>query len=101
MDVNVTVCRHICSVRYNSLSEPLQRRGETLEAWQVLFQFYRDLEEEVAWLSDRLPSITAKDWGSSLSSTQQLLHKHQVNFSDKHTNLSFIPLLRRKAVGET
>uniref|UniRef100_A0A4W6DIZ9 Spectrin beta, non-erythrocytic 5 n=1 Tax=Lates calcarifer TaxID=8187 RepID=A0A4W6DIZ9_LATCA len=63
--------------RYNSLSEPLQRRGETLEAWQVLFQFYRDLEEEVAWLSDRLPSITAKDWGSSLSSTQQLLHKHQ------------------------
>ncbi|XP_029350237.1 spectrin beta chain, non-erythrocytic 5 [Echeneis naucrates] len=64
--------------RYNSLSEPLQRRRETLEAWQVLFQFYRDLEEEVAWLSDRLPSITAKDWGSSLSSTQQLLHKHQV-----------------------
>ncbi|GLD71857.1 spectrin beta chain, non-erythrocytic 2, partial [Lates japonicus] len=63
--------------RYNSLSEPLQRRGETLEAWQVLFQFYRDLEEEVAWLSDRLPFITAKDWGSSLSSTQQLLHKHQ------------------------
>ncbi|XP_035529504.1 spectrin beta chain, non-erythrocytic 5 [Morone saxatilis] len=63
--------------RYNSLSEPLQSRRETLEAWQVLFQFYRDLEEEVAWLSDRLPSITAKDWGSSLSGTQQLLHKHQ------------------------
>ncbi|XP_029317025.1 LOW QUALITY PROTEIN: spectrin beta chain, non-erythrocytic 5 [Cottoperca gobio] len=63
--------------RYNGLAEPLQCRRETLEAWQVLFQFYRDLEEEVAWLSDRLPSITAKDWGSSLSSTQQLLHKHQ------------------------
>ncbi|XP_056249803.1 spectrin beta chain, non-erythrocytic 5 [Seriola aureovittata] len=63
--------------RYNSLSEPLQRRRETLEAWQVLFQFYRDLEEEVAWLSDRLPSVTARDLGSSLSSSQQLLHKHQ------------------------
>ncbi|XP_067336707.1 spectrin beta chain, non-erythrocytic 5 isoform X2 [Channa argus] len=63
--------------RYNSLSEPLQSRRETLEAWQVLFQFYRDLEEEVAWLTDRLPSVVAKDWGSSLSSTQQLLHKHQ------------------------
>ncbi|KAM9341571.1 spectrin beta chain, non-erythrocytic 5 [Symphorus nematophorus] len=63
--------------RYNSLSEPLQSRREILEAWQVLFQFYRDLEEEVAWLSDRLPSITAKDWGSSLSTTQQLLTKHQ------------------------
>ncbi|KAM9354795.1 spectrin beta chain, non-erythrocytic 5 [Pholidichthys leucotaenia] len=63
--------------RYNSLSEPLQSRRETLEAWQVLFQFYRDVEEEVAWLTDRLPSITAQDWGSSLSSCQQLLHKHQ------------------------
>lgn len=66
------------NVRYNSLSEPMQSRRDTLEAWQVLFQFYRDLDEEVAWLSDRLPSIAATDWGSSLSSTQQLLHKHQV-----------------------
>lgn len=72
------------TLRYNSLSEPLQRRSETLEAWQVLFQFYRDQEEEVAWLSDRLPSITAKEWGGSLSSTQQLLHKHQV-FTDTHS----------------
>ncbi|KAM6918067.1 spectrin beta chain, non-erythrocytic 5 [Lycodopsis pacificus] len=63
--------------RYNSLAEPLQSRRETLEAWQVLFQFSRDLEEEVSWLSDRLPSITAGEWGSSLSSTQQLLHRHQ------------------------
>ncbi|XP_020497621.2 spectrin beta chain, non-erythrocytic 5 [Labrus bergylta] len=63
--------------RYNSLAEPLQNRRDTLEAWQVLFQFYRDVEEEVSWLGDRLPSIMAKEWGSSLSSTQQLLHKHQ------------------------
>ncbi|KAK5886954.1 hypothetical protein CesoFtcFv8_017933 [Champsocephalus esox] len=63
--------------RYNSLSEPLLSRRETLEAWQVLFQFYRDLEEEAAWLSDRLPSITNREWGGSLSSTQQLLLKHQ------------------------
>ncbi|XP_036927334.1 spectrin beta chain, non-erythrocytic 5 isoform X2 [Acanthopagrus latus] len=63
--------------RYNSLAKPLQSRRETLEAWQVLFQFYRDLEEEAAWLSDRLPSITAKDLGSSPSGSQQLLHKHQ------------------------
>lgn len=68
----------LTSVRYNGLSWPLQRRRETLEAWQVLFQFSRDLEEEVAWLGERLPSVTTKDWGSSLSSTQQLLHKHQV-----------------------
>ncbi|XP_034530593.1 spectrin beta chain, non-erythrocytic 1 [Notolabrus celidotus] len=63
--------------RYNNLAEPLQNRRDTLEAWQVLFQFYRDVEDEVSWLGDRMPSITAKDWGSSLSGTQQLLHKHQ------------------------
>ncbi|KAL6106061.1 sptbn5 [Pungitius sinensis] len=63
--------------RYNSLAEPLQSRRETLEARQVLFQFYRDLEEEVAWLSERLPNMTSGDWGVSLSATQQLLHRHQ------------------------
>ncbi|XP_068195162.1 spectrin beta chain, non-erythrocytic 5 isoform X2 [Antennarius striatus] len=63
--------------RYNSLSEPLQSRRDILEAWQVLFQFYRDLEEEVGWLSDRMPFIAAADWGSSQSGAQQLLHKHQ------------------------
>ncbi|XP_077945298.1 spectrin beta chain, non-erythrocytic 5 isoform X2 [Gasterosteus aculeatus] len=63
--------------RYNSLAEPLQSRRDTLEARQVLFQFYRDLEEEVAWLSERLPNVTSGDWGVSLSGTQQLLHRHQ------------------------
>ncbi|XP_029973399.1 spectrin beta chain, non-erythrocytic 5 [Salarias fasciatus] len=63
--------------RYNGLSEPLQRRRELLEAWQLLFQFYRDVEEEEGWIALRLPSVSAKDCGSSLSSTQQLLHKHQ------------------------
>ncbi|KAG7215088.1 hypothetical protein INR49_011666 [Caranx melampygus] len=76
--------------RYNSLSEPLQRRRETLEAWQVLFQFYRDQEEEVAWLSDRLPSITARDWGGSLSSTQQLLHKHQAVMQEISSRASLV-----------
>lgn len=64
--------------RYNNLSGPLQGRRDILEAWQVLFQFYRDLEEEVSWLSSRLVSVVTKDLGSSLSSTQQLLHRHQV-----------------------
>ncbi|XP_076022140.1 spectrin beta chain, non-erythrocytic 5 [Genypterus blacodes] len=63
--------------RYNSLSEPLQTRRETVEAWQLLFQFYRDLEEEESWLSDRLPSVNARDCGNSLTSTQQIIQKHQ------------------------
>ncbi|CAN9501902.1 unnamed protein product [Ophioblennius macclurei] len=63
--------------RYNGLSEPLRRRRELLEAWQLLFQFYRDVEEEESWMALRLPSVTAKECGGSLSSTQQLMTKHQ------------------------
>ncbi|XP_054653046.1 spectrin beta chain, non-erythrocytic 1 isoform X2 [Dunckerocampus dactyliophorus] len=64
--------------RYNSLSQPLQSRRETLEAWQVLFQFTRDQEEELDWLRQRLTSVSSAECGGSLSSSQQLLHKHQV-----------------------
>ncbi|KAG7510030.1 spectrin beta chain, non-erythrocytic 5 [Solea senegalensis] len=75
--------------RYNGLSEPLQSRRETLEAWQVLFQFYRDLEEELAWIRDRLPCVSAKEWGSSPSGTEQLLLKHQAVMQEisRHTSL--------------
>ncbi|XP_061843662.1 spectrin beta chain, non-erythrocytic 5 [Nerophis lumbriciformis] len=64
--------------RYNSLSQPLQSRRETLEAWQVLFQFTRDQEEELDWLRQRLATVSSTDCGGSLSSSQQLLNKHQV-----------------------
>ncbi|XP_029899947.1 spectrin beta chain, non-erythrocytic 5 isoform X2 [Myripristis murdjan] len=63
--------------RFTGLSRPLQSRRETLEAWQLLFQFSRDLEEEVAWLSDRLPHAAARDWGDTLGSAQQMVKKHQ------------------------
>ncbi|XP_061631327.1 spectrin beta chain, non-erythrocytic 5 isoform X2 [Phyllopteryx taeniolatus] len=64
--------------RYNSLSQPLQSRRETLEAWQLLFQFSRDQEEELDWLRQRLTTVTSSDYGGSLTGSQQLLHKHQV-----------------------
>ncbi|KAI1895008.1 hypothetical protein AGOR_G00101700 [Albula goreensis] len=63
--------------RYNSLAEPLQARREALESWQLLFQFYRDMEDELVWIRDKLPAAFSKEWGSSLHSTQTLLKKHQ------------------------
>lgn len=68
--------------RYNSLAEPLQNRRETLESWQLLFQFYRDMEDELVWVQDKLPSASAKDWGTSLQSTQSMVKKHQVRDRD-------------------
>ncbi|KAK0147077.1 Spectrin alpha chain, non-erythrocytic 1 [Merluccius polli] len=64
--------------RYNGLAEPLLCRRETLESWQLLFQFYRDEEEELTWMTDRLSANSSTDYGNTLSSTQQLMKKHQV-----------------------
>ncbi|KAJ8377542.1 hypothetical protein AAFF_G00256380 [Aldrovandia affinis] len=63
--------------RYNSLAEPLQARREALESWQLLFQFYRDMEDELIWIRDRLPFAFSQDWGSSPHSTLSLVKKHQ------------------------
>ncbi|XP_017558803.1 spectrin beta chain, non-erythrocytic 5 isoform X2 [Pygocentrus nattereri] len=64
--------------RYNGLAEPLQTRRETLESWQLLYQFYRDIEDELAWIQDKLQATGSKDLGTSLQSTQAMLKKHQV-----------------------
>ncbi|XP_066510159.1 spectrin beta chain, non-erythrocytic 5 [Hoplias malabaricus] len=64
--------------RFNGLVDPLQTRRETLESWQLLYQFYRDMEDELAWVQDKLQATASKDLGSSLQSTQAILKKHQV-----------------------
>ncbi|XP_030641786.1 spectrin beta chain, non-erythrocytic 5 [Chanos chanos] len=64
--------------RYNGLAGPLQARRETLESWQLLFQFYRDLEEELTWTDDKLQATTSKDLGSSLQTTQAMVKNHKV-----------------------
>ncbi|XP_049319614.1 spectrin beta chain, non-erythrocytic 5 isoform X1 [Astyanax mexicanus] len=68
--------------RYNGLAEPLQSRRETLESWQLLYQFYRDIEDELAWIQDKLQATTSKDLGTSLQSTQALVKKHQVKMQE-------------------
>lgn len=45
----------------------------------MLFQFNRDMEDELAWIQDKLPTASSKDWGTSLQSTQAMLKKHQVS----------------------
>uniref|UniRef100_A0A3B4AJ25 Spectrin, beta, non-erythrocytic 5 n=1 Tax=Periophthalmus magnuspinnatus TaxID=409849 RepID=A0A3B4AJ25_9GOBI len=51
--------------RYNGLSEPMQRRRETLEAWHSLFQFQRDVELEEAWIREVLPSVSSPELGNT------------------------------------
>ncbi|KAK1793411.1 hypothetical protein P4O66_011796, partial [Electrophorus voltai] len=64
--------------RYNSLAEPLQARRENLESWQLLFQFYRDMEDELVWIQDKLQLMTSKDWGTFPQGAQAMTKKHRV-----------------------
>ncbi|XP_023568382.1 spectrin beta chain, non-erythrocytic 5 [Octodon degus] len=63
--------------RIESLQEPLQERRAALEAQSLLLQFFRDADEEMAWVQEKLPLATAQDFGQSLSTVQHLQEKHQ------------------------
>ncbi|CAL1573986.1 unnamed protein product [Knipowitschia caucasica] len=59
------------------LIEPLKERRRILLASKEMHQVAQDLEDEILWIQERLPSATSKDFGSSLQSVQQLVKKHQ------------------------
>ncbi|KAM9646114.1 spectrin beta chain, non-erythrocytic 5 [Trichechus inunguis] len=63
--------------RFESLREPLQERRATLEARSLLYQFFRDADEEMAWVEEKLPLAAAQDCGQSLSAVRRLQEKHQ------------------------
>ena len=65
--------------RYQSLAEPSQIRRDNLEDALQLYQYYRDAEDELLWLHDKMPSASSTDLGSSLTQAQNLLKKHTVS----------------------
>lgn len=67
---------YIC--RYKHLSDPLQERRGSLEASRLQYQFFRDVDDELAWVHEKLPLASSKDYGQSLTTVQSLQEKHQV-----------------------
>ncbi|XP_057162138.1 LOW QUALITY PROTEIN: spectrin beta chain, non-erythrocytic 5 [Ursus arctos] len=63
--------------RFESLREPLQERRAALQARSHLLEFFRDVEEEMAWVQEKLPLATSQDCGQSLSAVRHLQEKHQ------------------------
>ncbi|XP_071600765.1 spectrin beta chain, non-erythrocytic 5 [Heliangelus exortis] len=63
--------------RYKSLRDPLHQRRGSLEASRLLYQFFRDADEELAWIHGKLPMAASKDYGQSLATVQSLQEKHQ------------------------
>ncbi|XP_075049076.1 spectrin beta chain, non-erythrocytic 5 [Mixophyes fleayi] len=63
--------------RYKSLNEPLQEWRAGLEGRKLLDQFFRDIDDELAWIEDKMPHASSKECGQSLTTAQALLEKHQ------------------------
>lgn len=87
--LNITFCVHsvlFCSshcvsfkiCRYKSLHDPLQERRGSLEASRLQYQFFRDVDEELAWVREKLPMASSRDYGQSLATVQSLQEKHKV-----------------------
>ncbi|XP_050810875.1 spectrin beta chain, non-erythrocytic 5 isoform X3 [Gopherus flavomarginatus] len=63
--------------RYKHLSDPLQERRGSLESSRLQYQFFRDVDDELAWVHEKLPLASSKDYGQSLTTVQSLQEKHQ------------------------
>ncbi|KAJ1079411.1 hypothetical protein K5549_021963 [Capra hircus] len=63
--------------RFESLRAPLQERRTALEARSLLLQFFRDADEEMAWVQEKLLLVAAQDCDQSLSALRRLQEKHQ------------------------
>ncbi|XP_022090941.1 spectrin beta chain, non-erythrocytic 5-like isoform X2 [Acanthaster planci] len=64
-------------VRYEALREPLNLRRGNLEDAHRLYQFHRDVEDEVSWIDQKQPWVASDDLGTSLHAVQSLYKKHQ------------------------
>ncbi|XP_067847252.1 spectrin beta chain, non-erythrocytic 5 [Heptranchias perlo] len=75
--------------RYRALGDPIQERRKNLEASMWLYQFFRDLDDELAWVQEKLILAAAKDCGQSLNTVQSLQKKHQAleNEISRHDSL--------------
>ncbi|XP_077120129.1 spectrin beta chain, non-erythrocytic 5 isoform X3 [Ranitomeya variabilis] len=63
--------------RYKSLNEPLQECRAAIEGMKLLDQFFRDIDDELAWIEEKMPLASSKECGQSLTTAQALLEKHQ------------------------
>uniref|UniRef100_A0A8B9PGF4 Calponin-homology (CH) domain-containing protein n=1 Tax=Apteryx owenii TaxID=8824 RepID=A0A8B9PGF4_APTOW len=64
--------------RYKSLRDPLQERRGSLEASRLQYQLFRDVDEELAWVREKLPVASSRDYGQSLATVQSLQEKHEI-----------------------
>lgn len=63
--------------RFNQLKKPLTDRQRQLEKKKEAFQFRRDVEDELLWISEKMPQASSSEYGTGLFQVQSLLKKNQ------------------------
>lgn len=63
---------------YKELLRLAQVRRAKLEESLALQMFYRDVDEEEIWISEKDTFLSSTDYGHDLNTTMLLLKKHEV-----------------------
>lgn len=66
---------------YKEVCEMAQKRRQRLEESLRLHTFYRDLEEEEIWLSEKEYFVSSTEYGTDSNTTTLLLQQHSVRKS--------------------
>lgn len=64
--------------RFKSLQAPLDQRRAQLEASVLLFGFYHDVDLELNWISEHVPTAGSTGYDKSLAGAISLLQTHKV-----------------------
>lgn len=72
--------------KFQRLQEPLVERRKLLERKKEVFQFKRDVEDELLWIEEKIPLAANKDYGKNLYDCQRLKKRNQLlrNEIDNH-----------------
>ncbi len=72
----ITVQQRQLAQSYAALSAPSAIRRKKLDDALKLQQFFRDVDDEEAWIRDKVPVASSFNYGNSLTSVQNLIKKH-------------------------
>ncbi|GAB1285753.1 Spectrin alpha chain, erythrocytic 1 [Apodemus speciosus] len=63
--------------RFENVQSLAAAHHEKLKETYALFQFFQDLDDEEAWIEEKLLQVSSQDYGRDLQSVQNLLKKHK------------------------
>ncbi|ELV09523.1 Spectrin beta chain, brain 2 [Tupaia chinensis] len=63
--------------KFRALCQPMKERCQHLQASREQHQFHRDVEDEILWVTERLPMASSMEHGKDLPSVQLLMKKNQ------------------------